>query len=199
MKQYTTITEIEEQEDKSPIWALNSSAETLVSSAGELYIGVPKISGSRIDNLSVPQTWLPICLTDQIPRPQLLASTEFRTAVNSGLITLITKEYAASINEQQGADEERARLAEYKRAIADAVRATRLTDEAADAQEEVTSNFTQQFLMFAESLTLKSDTEALNAIRTRAKFTADEVNHILKHSLVDKPNTETFLRSQLNK
>lgn len=195
MKRYISIAETELQDATTPIWAVNSAAETAVGSAGEIHIGIPKLSGSRIDNLSIPQTWLPIRLTDQIPRAQLLGATEFRTPVNSGLITLVTPEYAESILAQDGAEEERQRLTEYKRAVNDALRAQRLTDEVTELEEEA-SQFTQQFTMFAESLSVKSDTDALNAIRTRAKFTRAEIAHIIKHHLVDKPRTREFLTTK---
>ena len=197
MRKYQSISEIEQADDKAPVYVLNTAADTPVGSSGELFIGIPKLSGTRVDNLSIPQTWLPVAVTDQIPKQQLLASSEFRNAVNSGLITLITQEYADAILVQDGADEEKERLAAYKRAVADALKASRLTDEAVSEMDKETAQFEQSFLIFCDNLATKNDTEALNAIRTRAKFSKSEVQHIIKHHLVDKEKTKSFLMAQL--
>ena len=87
-----TIASLEEGDHTKAIWALNGSANSAARQAGEVHIGIPKRNGTKVDDLFLPMTWLPIRITDQIPRAQLLESSEFRNAVNNGLLTLISEE-----------------------------------------------------------------------------------------------------------
>ena len=207
MKKYLSISELEAGNQLEPIWAINNSANSEVGQPGDVHCGIPKINGTKLDALYIPQSWLPVCLTDQIPRGQLLASSEFRNLVNSELVTLVTAEYASQIASQDGASEEKERLAEMKRAVRVATQARTISgsgaeiistqeldkeDEAAKGPKELD----QSFIMFANNLTLKSDIEALNLIRGRGKFSGLEIKNLVK-TLHDKPKVVAFLKSKI--
>ena len=207
MKKYLSISELEAGNQLEPIWAINNSANSEVGQPGDVHCGIPKINGTKLDALYIPQSWLPVCLTDQIPRGQLLASSEFRNLVNSELVTLVTAEYASQIASQDGASEEKERLAEMKRAVRVATQARTISgsgaeiistqeldkeDEAAKGPKELD----QSFIMFANNLTLKSDIEALNLIRGRGKFSGLEIKNLIK-TLNDKPKVVAFLKSKI--
>lgn len=209
MKKHVTITELESGNQADPIWAINNSANSDVGQPGDVHCGIPKINGTKLDALYVPQSWLPVCLTDQIPRAQLLASSEFRNLVNSELVTLITKDYAAQISAQDGAVEEKERLNEMKRAVRAATQARTISGSGAEiiSTQEMNSDedeapkgpkeLDQAFIMFANNLTLKSDIEALNLIRGRGKFSGLEIKNLIK-TLSDKPKVVAFLTARVD-
>lgn len=94
-----------------PIWGINVAADSpVVQVQGEVLLAIPRPNGGNPDALRVPQTWLPMELTRDIPRKRLLASSEFRSAVTKGLIGLISEEDAQRLLRQSGAKEEQKRL-----------------------------------------------------------------------------------------
>lgn len=210
MKKYLTVSELEAEDQKLPIWALNGSADSEIRQAGDVHVGIPKINGSKIDPLYLPQTFLPQCLTDQIPRAQLLASSEFRNAVNNRLLTLVTPEFAAHMLEDDGVEEEKERLVALRRTVRDATAARSISQSGAEiySTSELTDKTNEQvearapgeldasFVMFANSLTLKTDIEATNSIRSRGRVSRSEVEHLVK-TLHDKPKTIAMLKDKL--
>ena len=210
MKKYLTVSELEAQEGSPAIWALNGSAGSEVGQAGDVHVGIPKINGTKVDALYLPQTFLPFCLTEQIPRNQLLASSEFRNSVNTNLLVLITEEYAQTILQEDGVEEERDRLMQLKRQVREATAARSITQSGAEivntaelednTETKVTSargdELDPGFVMFADNLTMKTDVEAANAIRSRGRKTVSEVKYLLK-VLHDKPKTKALLESAL--
>lgn len=207
---YLTVSDLEQGDPKDPIWALNGSADSEVGQPGEVHVGIPKINGSKIDDMHLPQTWLPTCLTDQIPRAQLLASSEFRNAVNNRLVTLVSPGFAKDILAQDGVEEERDRLLDAKRAVREATSARTIQQSGADVvstselQEAVQeanvkdpNELAPGFLMFVNTLETKLDIEALNLIRGRGKFSRRELKHIAKE-LHDKPKTQAFVKERLS-
>lgn len=217
MAKVITITDLERGNPKDPIWVLNTSAASEAEQSGEIHIGIPKQNGSKIDPLFIPQTWLPQELTLQIPRNQLLESSEFRQAINKQLLTLIDEASAQEILSQEGAEEEQSRLRELRRHIRAAGAAKTLTTSsteitmltgteketvanpgAAEAASDVAPTLTPGFTMFAERLRDMDDVNALNAIRSRRRFSRKELQH-LKSNLPDKPKTQAAIKAQLSK
>lgn len=212
MKKFLSVSELEQEDQRRPIWALNGSAQSEIGQAGEVHIGIPKVNGgTKIDALHLPQTWLPQCLTDSIPRSQLLASSEFRNAVQSKLLILITAEYAESISQQEGAEEERQLLLARKKEIREATAARSITQSGAEivntteiseraaqeSQVEKTDGLDPGFIMFANTMPMKADIEIINALRGRGKITRGEIKHLTK-LLSDKPKTVAFLKERLS-
>lgn len=115
------------------IWGINTAMETL-KVQGEVLLGIarPTSQGGGKDELRVQQTWLPQELTKNIPRRRLLASTEFRRAVNGGLIGLISEEQAMKMLGQSGAREEQQRLEAVTAHIKKAGSARTIADSKAD-------------------------------------------------------------------
>jgi hypothetical protein len=209
MNKYVNVASLEQGNQQEPIWALNGSSESDIGQPGEIHVGIPKVNGSKIDDLYLPQTWLPTCLTDQIPRGQLLASSEFRGAVNNRLVVLISAEFAAEIQAQDGADEERQRLNELRRAVREATSSRSITESGAEVistseiqdrgvETSASTELDSGFVLFANNLETKSDVEALNLIRSRGKFSGRELRHLLKE-LKDKPKVVAFINSRLEK
>ena len=214
MSKYLTISDLEEQEGNQPIWALNGSSQSEVGQAGDVHVGIPKINGSgKIDSLYLPQTFLPINITEQIPRAQLMASSEFRTAVNSRLLILITREYADELMQIDGVEDEKERLMQLRRQVREATAARSITQSGADIVNtaEIDDGGTKVeagggdenglsigFEMFANNLQNQPDVQVMNAIRGRGRMNRREINHLMK-LLHDKPKTIELLSRTLNK
>jgi len=220
---YLGIEELETGAATDPIWAINTASSSEIGVSGEVHIGIPKINGSKIDPLHIPQTWLAIELTRTIPRSQLLHASEFRTAIDNQLIQCVSAKSAASINSQEGADEERSRLAEFRRHVRAAGAARTLgkgigeikmvtvgngADDDADGETQVIGGgeddeedspkkgLTAGFLTFAERLPSKSDIVVLNEIKSRRTFSRKEMVY-LQTLLKDKPKTHAAISKQL--
>lgn len=217
MAKVIEISDLEGRNSNEPIWVLNTSVSSDAGQAGEIHIGIPKQNGTKIDPLFVPQTWLPIEVTKQIPREQLLASSEFRQSINKNLLALIAPESALKILEQEGAKEELTRLDELRRHIRQAGAAKTLTtskaevtmvaggdiEAVADHQKaEVTSDddsgLAPGFAMFAEKIKGMDDINALNALRSRRRFNRKELA-FLKSNLPDKPKSIAAIKTLLSK
>jgi hypothetical protein len=204
MKTYT-IGEIEAEPTNKPLWALNGSADVI--QPADIVIGIPKLNGARSDSLLIPMTWLPICITEQIPRAQLLQSSEFRKAVNSRTIRIISEEQAQALLNQEGAAEERERLEEQETRVKEALRGGAVSSDQVSLIHDGGETPTERrpgapltldeldpgFGIFFESLGGKDDVTTMNAIRTRGKFQRRELQFMLGN-LNDKPKSLEFLR-----
>ena len=211
-----SISDLEKEGPKDPIWCLNTSANSEAGQAGEIHVGIPKQNGTKIDPLFIPKTWLPQELTLQIPKAQLIDSSEFRQAINKGLITLIDASSAQVILRQEGAAEEKKRLDDLRRHIRQAGAAKTIASSGSEitmisggeeekvkplgaggeATSDDDSGLTPGFAMFAERLRDMDDVNALNAIRSRRKFSGKELRY-LKSNLPDKPKTVKAITAQL--
>lgn len=105
-KTILTLTDIEDME-KGPIYVLNSTKQP---EQGEVSFTVPKLSGSGVDNVIVPSTFIPIDLMEQVSRKQLMESSEFKRAVRGKVLTLISKEYADDLLSEDEAVYEQDRI-----------------------------------------------------------------------------------------
>lgn len=114
-KRYTTLEELEKTE-RGPVWVLNTT-ERIEKGGAKMIMSVPKLNGVGNDTVRVPRSFIPFDLTMQVPKAQLLASSEFRSSVGKGHIKLCTPEYAAAILSTEEGKEE-------ARAIENAMRAT---------------------------------------------------------------------------
>lgn len=105
-KTMLTLTDIENM-DKGPIYVLNSTKRP---EQGEVSFTVPKLSGSGVDNVIIPSTFIPIDLMEQVSRKQLMESSEFKRAVRGKVLTLISKDYAEELLSEEDATHEQDRI-----------------------------------------------------------------------------------------
>lgn len=105
-RKYTTLEELEQQ-DKGPVWVLNNTRDNL---EGQVVVSIAKRNGNGYDRIRVPRSFIPFDLTQQIPRIQLLESADFRHAINTRLLKLVTTEYASVLRNTDEAKEEMERL-----------------------------------------------------------------------------------------
>ena len=73
-------------EDKSvrEVWAMNNTKPK-----GEIALGVKSPADGSVTLVIIPATWIPVCLTEQVPKQMLLNSPDFRKLVSSGGITVV--------------------------------------------------------------------------------------------------------------
>lgn len=108
-----SINDVIEQE-KGPIWVLNSSNEKYKTGAD---VFITFVNNGRDSVMSIPRTWLPWELTRNYPRKVILESPYFVDALNKGMIKLITEDTARKILGQSGAEREQKRLDDIREAI----------------------------------------------------------------------------------
>lgn len=114
------INELEEQE-RGPIWVINTSKEKFHVMA-DVFITIPGEHGNTSTSAMVPATWLPIELTAKYARRSLLRSLNFAEAMQNGLIAVISDEHARNILTRKDVQSERARLAAREQAVEMATR-----------------------------------------------------------------------------
>jgi hypothetical protein len=112
-----TVADIEEQGPRGPVWVLNSAASSKYDITGELIMSIPGVNGGDPQPLKVLETWLPQDAAARFGRERLLQSSEFRTAVQNGVVTIITPDQAKSILAKAGAREEQARIDDLERHV----------------------------------------------------------------------------------
>jgi hypothetical protein len=104
VRKYMTLGDLE-KEEKGPVFVQNVSTG---DEAGQVLITVPKKNGNGSDLVKVPKTFIPMDLTSQVPRSQLIEAAEFRKTITGGLLKLCTPEYAEMLlNSEDGKDEAR--------------------------------------------------------------------------------------------
>lgn len=114
IKKSMSISDLEESGEKGAVWVLNTMTGDM---QGQLLINVPKKHGNGQDLVRVPKTFIPMDLTDQVSKGQLLESSEFRKTITGGLLKLITPDYAELVlGSDEGREEKRRVLNEMNKA-----------------------------------------------------------------------------------
>lgn len=104
------LDKVRNEDPLSPLYVLNTTH--LKSPRGAIVtIGISRGPGQDALIVRVPNTWLAEDLTLQGPREDILNATRFLEALRANLITIISAEDAARINNSEKAQEERNRLA----------------------------------------------------------------------------------------
>jgi hypothetical protein len=102
-----SITDVRKQDDSDPIWVVNTSTSKVRDQRrGQAVINIQDNSP-----LTIPNTFLPIAVTNSHNRQDVLKSQHFLQAVDKKLITLVTEEYALKILNSKYASEELDNLA----------------------------------------------------------------------------------------
>ena len=102
-----TIVDLEHPERKyEPIWVVNTLQG---EKRGTLIMNVQDGMGNPLQ-ITVPDTFLPINLTERAPREGILKSTDFRIALSNRYMRAIDDEEAKIILGQDGSQEEEERL-----------------------------------------------------------------------------------------
>lgn len=84
--------------------------KTVKPERGQICIVIPKVNGVGEDTVIIPDTFIPVDLTEQVSKQQLIASSEFRKSLSSRRLELIEPERAEKLLSSQEARDERDRL-----------------------------------------------------------------------------------------
>ena len=103
-----------ENQSKGSVWVLN---KTRKEERSELFFTVAKQNGTGLDQVVIPDTWIPIDLTQSVPIKQLIANSDFRRGLRDRFFVVITDEYARELLDQEGASDEQQRLIDLAQGV----------------------------------------------------------------------------------
>lgn len=166
--QQPTINDLEKS-NTGPVWVLNTSKG---SNRSIIVLSVPKAQGGT-DNVRVPVTFLPINLTDQVPKRQLLQSSDFRRAVSSRWLSLVSEEEAQKVMGRPGAQEEIDRLMMEERTINND--SARMVAGVENPEAVASTGISPRVQQFISTLEESSEPKAaLNTLRSMGELTEQE-------------------------
>ncbi len=198
--QRLSIQDVIRQDEKDPIWCLNNTP--MKGYAGNLLITIPKKYGNgQPDPIHLPRTWLPLDITLQVPRSQIIDSSEFLRAVQSETIILISSDYAKYLMSKEGAREEIERLEQEKQKSAHASARLMSTNAVKTYTTNDRSNddngFDPMFLTKVQQWNAMEDIAVLNQIRA-SKFKVKQLRYITEN-LKNHPKTVAAITAALAK
>lgn len=178
-----------------PVWVLNKSEG---KHKGDIIFVCSKINGAGTDTIKVPLTYLPINLTEQVTRKQLLESSEFRRSIMINLVVVISEEDANSLLSMPGAREEKTRLLRESQMIDSALHETSVgmlsgggegddnapNDNAVDTQGKI-DGVLASVVMLAENMESKNQIEIANSLRTMDSELSKEDYEYIRNRAID--------------
>lgn len=116
------ISQLEKNTESTEVWVLNVAASTHGRNA-EVVVGIGSGRSSR--SVVVPDTWVPVCLTNQATKQELLSSNKFRAALGGNqhhgvLLRAISDEDAEKILAFSESKKELARMDARRREMREA-------------------------------------------------------------------------------
>jgi hypothetical protein len=178
-----SLQDIGKQQSYENVWAVNT---TQGEDRGNVFFTVANAQGTREDNVILPITWVPINLTEQVTRDQLLGSASFRRALSIGYITIISEEDANRVLKSEAGAKEAARVQkEMIGRVTDGAK-TGMGTEAEQKPAAVSNGETAApeisipVAMFVEAMDTGTDDEALNSYRTLGRLRLPEMRAVLR-------------------
>ncbi len=105
---YTTLEQLE-KEDRGPVYVINNLKGAY---KGMVIVPIARRSGNGQDVVRIPPTFIPVDLTLQVSKSQLLDSTEFRRTVGKKLVVLVNPEYARRLLDTEDGKREAQQVSE---------------------------------------------------------------------------------------
>jgi len=188
-----TVAQLETLDTKT-VWCLNT---TRGNKRGEVVFTVPKLNGNvGLDTISVPASFLPFELTSRVHKNQLINSSEFRRAVSSGAVSIIDNNEAESLLQEDGAEEEVARLKKNEELVDATINSIAMAsniqvdDKAGKQQQEAelakNANMASVNAQIIELVTRSNGGESsqtiLNSLRSMGALTQQEYEFIVKEA-----------------
>lgn len=179
-----SLREVVAQNRHDEIWVTNI---TKGDRRGNVFFTVANAQGTREDQVNVPATFIPINLTNQVTRDQLLGSSSFRKAVNHGLIRLITPEDAEKFMQEEDSKREweavRAQMIDSISGEAQYGMGKDAATTAAVQTDTVTaSGISVPVSQFIDLLDTKKDSDALGELRNMGELQVAEYKAVLQRA-----------------
>lgn len=141
-----TLQDLRRLDPKSdPIWVLNTSNNT-GNHRGDVFVAVRQTDG-RTDVVEIPDSWLPFDMTQKATFESVMRSSHFMEAINSGVITAISAEYAEDLQARDTAIIERRRLKAREQAVQAATQANGLGKNVTITSEDDDAPSSEQTLL----------------------------------------------------
>ena len=112
MGQYLQLNDLLSQEASAPVWAINNSS-AVVEGGGDVNIQV--VVNGATQRIVIPRTWIPINLTETVPRKYLLDAMNFASAIASRMILVVSQEHADALRRDADYMSEYERVTGYLR------------------------------------------------------------------------------------
>jgi hypothetical protein len=180
MSKTLSFSELSRQDQHEDVWVLNI---TQGERRGNVFFTVPNPTGTREDQVTVFNTFVPTNLTDQVTRKQLLDSSSFRRAVNHEMLRLIPDSEARRLLDEPGAKEEFSRIRQLSVGSATAEaqfgvgKETERAEVVAAGLDDGISNPVKQFTDLMDTM---DDASALTTLRNLGTLKIEEYRHVLK-------------------
>lgn len=114
MQKFLQVQDLIDEGEKGPIWVINRSRE-LYDFPADLYLTVVYKDERR--PITIPATWLPIQITEQVPRKYILDSPYFSESIQKNLLGVISEADAAALLRRPGVQQEKKRLRDIQEAV----------------------------------------------------------------------------------
>lgn len=126
VRRYITVADLEKL-DRGPVYVLNNLKPPM---DGQLLLNVPKRNGNGTTLVKLPNTFVPVDLTAQVPRADLVDSAEFRSAASEGKrhLRILNPVYAEALLATADARAEGRRVANEAQAARAAIQSATLGD-----------------------------------------------------------------------
>lgn len=162
-----------EKTPTGPVWVTNV---TEGADRSIIVLAVPRPNGTGVDSVKIPVTWIPIDLTGQVPKRQLMQSSDFRRAVTGGALMLMEEEAADKIRKEPGARAEITRLQAEERSVTSASAKLTAGTTELEAQAGTVSARVQQFMVNMEEA--KDQSASLNTLRSMGRLQEAELRAV---------------------
>jgi hypothetical protein len=163
--------------EKTPNGSVYVLNNTKGDDRAKIILTIARLAGDGFDTVEIPVTYLPIELTGQVQKKQLLASAQFRRAISSGFLKLVHEDAAVRALDKPGAQAEVQRLMRESRQAVSASAALTTGADAPDAQASNLSARVQQFMVTLEES--KDVTPTLNTLRSMGELIEEEYRAII--------------------
>jgi len=201
-----SIRDLEDDLDRGSIWCLNTTEQA--GKRSQLLFVVPKIHGQGLDVVEVPMTFIPIDLTLQVNKKQLLESSEFRRTVASSLIVLVDDTEAGLRMKKAGVKEEIERLRNLKTKTKDVtinpLNAPEATNKAGTETTQIlgtTSLPVKQIVLTAQNTEEGevSETQVVNSIRNMGTLQGEDYQYLIEHLGAEFPMVQKYCYYKLKR
>lgn len=204
IKKHLTLAELREQGPNEPIWVLNTTPDIpAIGQYADVILPIRNATGDP-SRITVGVTWLPTELTAQVPRHEIVADANFLKYLRDGTLTLVTREWAENELSRKDAKIEQARLDDLDRSHQRAAEMMASGEdgptraETGEAKPKPSkSKVSVEFISWADRGAQLADTNLLNSLRLRRKFTRAELLYLRK-AIGDKPLTQEAIRARLD-
>ncbi len=211
-----TLLDFERDSTAMSLYCLNATKER---KRGLVFFSVPRAGGSGLETVTVAATYIPVELTAQASRDQLLASSDFRKALSKRDIVLVNSDDAINfLKTDPGAQIELERLQNSHEHMRNIMKATDIEDlpetNIVDPALQETSNLAldnaqltsddgringvlASVIHLVENLReTRADQEAINSVRSLGEISPSDYKYMYKNAPEDAKLFTSWARQQ---